>query len=348
MSCQHSCKFPNGNVLSLQHQPLWCLYFSGVNLTLCSRSWWKQHSKSPDLQWVEIIFIFVQFYMGCRLRHNDSNCVPLHTSVVGYDIRRLIWYPTSDIYIRRRIWYPMSDICIRRRISYPMSDIYIRRRIWYPMSDIYIRRPISISDVRYLYPTSDIYIRHPISISDIRYLISDIRYLISDIRYLISDIRYLISDVRYLISDVRYLYPTSGIYIRRPVSISDVRYLYPTSDIYIRRPISISDVRYLYPTSDIDIRRRISISDIRYRYLTKKNLYSPWRGKSWRTGRQGCASQTATPPANRGVAKKAESTANWWCVLGFLVAFASFSLDSVFLFQLPALFGDCCCLLMCP
>ena len=48
-------KFPNGNVRALQHQPLWCLYFSGVNLTLCSRSWWKQHSKSPDLQWVEIV-----------------------------------------------------------------------------------------------------------------------------------------------------------------------------------------------------------------------------------------------------------------------------------------------------
>ena len=89
------------------------------------------------------------------------------------------------------------------------------------------------------------------------------------------------------ISDVQYIYPTSNIYIRRPISISDIRVpmsdirvpisnirvpisdiriLHPTSDIYIGRPIYISDVRYTRA------RARAGISDVRYRYRTS-NIY---------------------------------------------------------------------------
>ena len=124
--------------------------------------------------------------MGCRLRHNDSNCVPFHTRAVGYDIRCPI--SISDIrYLISDIRYLISDVRYLYLTSGILSDIrYLISDIWYLISDIrylirhpvsYIRHPVSISDIRYLYPTSDIYIRRPISISDVRY-----RYLTSDTR----------------------------------------------------------------------------------------------------------------------------------------------------------------------
>ena len=110
---------------------------------------------------------------------------------------------------------------------------------------------------------------------------------------MISDIWIPRSDIRVPISDIRYLYPTSNIYIRRPISISDVRYL---SDVrytipYLRDSArarargrararardrarvrvrvmararamaraGISDVGIIYWTSDIDIGRQIDI-----------------------------------------------------------------------------------------
>ena len=73
MSCQHSCKFPNGNVRALQHQPLWCLYFSGVNLTLCSRSC-QQKPWSP-VSWNNINTASAGKYSG----HFVSSLCHTHT-----------------------------------------------------------------------------------------------------------------------------------------------------------------------------------------------------------------------------------------------------------------------------
>ena len=130
--------------------------------------------------------------MRRRLRHNDSNCVPFHTRVVGYDIRCPISDMMSDIGYDVRYLYPTSDIISDVRYLYPTSDIYIRHHptsgILYPTSGVCIRHPVSISDIRYLYPTSGIYIRRLIYI-----------------RRPIS------------ISNVRYRYPTSDIDIRRPI-----------------------------------------------------------------------------------------------------------------------------------
>ena len=130
---------------------------------------------------------------------------------------------------------------------------------------------------------SEIYIGRPIYISDVQ-SISDIRVPISDIRVPISDIRVPISDIRVPVSDIRYLYPTSDIYIGRPIYILDVRYLYLTSDIQCptsarasaraRARTGISDVGYRYRTSDIYIAVRyiycspIYILDVRYIYWT--------------------------------------------------------------------------------
>ena len=119
MSCQHSCKFPNGNVRALQHQPLWCLYFSGVNLTLCSRSWWKQHSKSPDLQWVEIIFIFVHFYdWSCSCFIYWTECMLKN---FGNTVIRLPGTTIDNLPIP--LTMTLSACCINKYYSMPLQNL---------------------------------------------------------------------------------------------------------------------------------------------------------------------------------------------------------------------------------